>query len=187
MGVMELPKGSILSEDGQFVLGNSITGKTYVRKIPVGRFANLRKGRTRADIEQSATVVEARYKKYLAGLEKGMQRSAAAKAAGWADVSVVRNRRKADPAFAQAEIDAEETAAEAVADVVWKEIVENGNAVLGIKWLEKNSDKWKDRKEVVETHRLEIDASDRVAAIAELVNRLGERKALSEGKVIDVD
>lgn len=197
---MTIPDGAIFSDDGLFVIGvkdrRDRYGKImpesewmYKRPVPKKNMENLRAGRNEKAIEGRKETYVARIEAYLRGLEHGKRRSEAAKSARIAYSTIV-SRRKSDPVFASAEIEAEEVAMDKVEDVVWNEIIVKKNADMGMKWLEKRGGlRWKDKKTIenVNTQRLEIDTSDRVKGIIEMMKDLKKREELGSGIIIDAE
>lgn len=199
---MGIPANAILSEDGKYVIGvnerkdryGNVMPEAdwlYKRPIPVANMQNLNGGKSEKAIEARRDSYEDRYAAFLRGLERGCMRSESANKAriAW---STVRTRIKDDPGFAQAVKDAESVADEKVLNVIWEDIIVNKNIQAAIKWQEKRNPEWADKKlvETKNTQRLEIDASDRVGGIMEMLARLSERKALAEGPattIIDVE
>lgn len=126
---------------------------------------------------------------YLAHLERGLRRSAAREAVD-VSVSVVNRWRNEDPEFFEAELQAEETAAEKVEDALYQSAV-NGNTQAQLYWLKNRAPKrWRDARSVdVEvTHQGQIEAGDRLTQVGELLSRL-ESRALNAGpdpNIIDV-
>lgn len=128
---------------------------------------------------------------YLAHLEKGLRRNAAALKTGITS-ECVRKWRRADLDFEEAELRAEEIAAEKIEDALW-EAAMNGNTQAQLYWLNNRAPKrWRDMKQkqvdVQVTHQGQIEAGDRLTQVGELLSRL-ESRALDPGpdlSVIDV-
>ena len=162
---------------------------TYAKMLQ--NFIPIPKGESeiqKAAVEKKKENAKASYARYLQGLEKGLRPSDAEKAAGLTH-EAVRNRRRADPEFVDAERQAEAVAAEPIEDSLW-DAARNGNVPAAIKWLEKRSpERWPSDKMLVETKTtLELDATDRVGNILALMARLQERRELGLGDdVIDVE
>jgi hypothetical protein len=201
---MAIPEGAIFSEDGQFVIGvherkdryGVILPESewmYKRPVPAKNMMALIGGVESAEIrrKKKETREETRVTKFdafLRGLERGLTRSKAASSARL-PYSTVRTRIKGDPLFEEAVKDAEMVAVEAVREVVWEEIIVNKNAEMGMKWLQKRDPDFADRRETVNTvvSRLELPGADRLDGVRKLLESLNERKALTEGRIIDLE
>lgn len=128
---------------------------------------------------------------YLAHLERGLRRGAAATKTG-ITTECVRKWRISDPEFEEAEHRAEEVAAEQIEDALW-ESARNGNTQAALYWLNNRAPKrWRDMKQkqvdVQVTHQGQIEAGDRLTQVGELLSRL-ESRALTSGpdpNIIDV-
>lgn len=127
-----------------------------------------------------------KYDMYIRNLIKGNRVSEAAKAAGLNYRQIV-NRRKVDPDFIELEMQAEQQAAEPVENALYEAAI-SGNVPAAIKWLEKRaSQRWPgDKVQVEQKNVLELDATDNVKNIIELMGKLQQRGAITQG-YIDVE
>ncbi len=127
-----------------------------------------------------------KYDLYIRNLIKGNRVSEAAKNAGLT-YAQVHKRREIDPDFRELELQAETQAAEPIENALYEAAL-SGNVPAAIKWLEKRAPKrWPgDKVQIEQTNTLELDATDNVKNIIDLIGKLQQRNAIGQG-YIDVE
>lgn len=132
---------------------------------------------------------------YLAHLRNAIQPGKAAELAG-VSAGTVRDHRKKDPAFAEAEATARAQAVEPIVDRLYSLALDGHLTAIMFVLQNRDPDNWKDMRRVEKkvTHEgtvtHELEAGQTIQRIAELQATLSERAALRAGddpSVIDVE
>lgn len=135
-------------------------------------------------------------RQYLDFLRQGLRRGESAKLVGL-HYATVTALRKADPAFAQAEADAEAQASEQIENALFTLASEGHMEAIKFWLMNRAPERWKDPKSIKVEVSGQITAESSGDRIAELEARLIERKALQaageavgdviEAEILDAD
>lgn len=189
----EIPPDAVLSEDGKYVIARG--DRKFKKPVAVTSYANIVIKRPGEPKTGGKRVLSEKWDVYLECLRVGGRRMASARNAK-IDYSTVKDRRKRDPEFAAAELEAEADAAEVIEDALFN-MARKGNFTAAAMWLQnRDPDRWRDMrradKQVVEltgnvTHTQEL-GSVTLERIASLQSALESRRAQLEAPVvIDVE